>query len=155
MSRFAKERTQSKPGATAYQNQSIENVYLSLKRTQYGLIGMLVACSILGMTVLKPPVATLSNRIFLPIIFSTSLLVFAFTIRNSMVVPSLAELRRNPLDPKALKLWGRNNVIVQCLCGAVGLLGFATQLLGAATSISLTLYAIAVVYLFLLQPAKP
>ena len=34
-------------------------------------------------------------------------------------------------------------------------MGFAMQLLGAATSIALTLYVIAIAYLFLLRPAKP
>ncbi len=69
-----------------------------------------------------------------------------------MVLPSLAELRRNPRDPKLLKRWSRNNLIMQSLCAAVGLLGFAMQLLGAATPIALTLYAIAIAYLFLLRP---
>ena len=72
-----------------------------------------------------------------------------------MVLPALAELRRNPRDPKLLKRWSRNNLIVQSLCAAVGLMGFAMQLLGAATPIALTLYAIAVGYLFLLRPAQP
>ncbi len=91
----------------------------------------------------------------LPVILSTSLLTFAYTIRNSMVLPSLAELRRNPRDPKLLKRWSRNNLIVQSLCAAVGLTGFAMQLLGAATPLALTLYAIAVGYLFLLRPLRP
>src|ERR1700674_3160285 len=146
MSRFAK-KAQSQPGALPLQTQPIEFAYLSLQRTQRGLAGMLIACAILGMTVFQGPPGTLGNRTFLPIILSTSLLAFAYTVRNSMVLPSLAELRRNPRDPKALKVWGRNNIIVQNLCAAVGLLGFAMQLLGAATPIALTLYAIALAYL--------
>ena len=59
------------------------------------------------------------------------------------------------IDPKILKRWSRNNLIVLALCGAVGLMGFAMQLLGAATSIAFTLYIIAIAYLFLLRPAKP
>jgi len=66
-----------------------------------------------------------------------------------------AELRRNPRDPKILKRWSRNNLIVQVLCAAVGLIGFAMQLLGAAMPVAFTLYAIAVAYLILLRPVKP
>jgi disulfide bond formation protein DsbB len=154
MSRFAK-KIQSQPGALPLHIQSVEFAYLSLQRTQRGLVGMLIACAILGMTVFQGPPGTLGNRTFLPIILSTSLLAFAYTVRNSFVLPSLAELRRNPRDAMALKRWGRNNLIVQCLCAAVGLLGFAMQLLGAATPIALTLYAIAVAYLLLLRPVQP
>jgi disulfide bond formation protein DsbB len=154
MSRFAK-KSQSQPGALPFQAQSVEFAYLSLQRTQRGLVGMLIACAILGMTVFQVPSGTLGKRTFLPVILSTSLLTFAYTIRNAFVLPSLAELRRNPRDVKVLKRWSRNNLIVQSLCAAVGLLGFAMQLLGAAMPISLTLYAIAVGYLFLLRPVKP
>jgi hypothetical protein len=86
---------------------------------------------------------------------ATSALTFAYTTRNSMVLPALAELRRNPTDPKLLKRWSRNNLIVQSLCTLVGLVGFAMQLLGAASAIAFTLYAIAVGYLFLLRPTRP
>lgn len=157
MSRFAKQRAQlqSEPRTISSQIQSVEYVYRSLERTQRGLMGMLTACAILGMTALKAPPAALGNRMFVPIILSTTLLVFAYSLRASLVVPSLEELRRNPSDPKALSRWSRNNLIVQCLCGAVGMMGFATQLLGAPTPISLSIYAIAIVYLFVLKPAKP
>jgi hypothetical protein len=116
---------------------------------------MLLACAVLGMTIFHAPPGTLGQRTFLPIILSTSLLTFAYTARNTMVLPSLAELRSNPRDPKILKRWSRNNLIVQALCAAVGLMGFAMQLLGAATPVALTLYAIAVGYLILLRPVKP
>jgi hypothetical protein len=154
MSRFAK-KAQSQPAALPFQTQRVEFAYISLQRTQRGLVGMLIACAILGMTVFRVPPGTLGNRTFLPIILSTSLLTFAYTIRNSMVLPSLAELRRNPGDAGVLKRWSRNNLIVQALCAAVGLVGFAMQLLGAAAPIGFTLYAIAVGYLFLLRPVKP
>jgi disulfide bond formation protein DsbB len=154
MSRFSK-KAQSQPGALPGQVQSIEFAYVSLQRTQRGLVGMLIACAILGMTVFQAPPGTLGNRTYLPIILATSLLTFAYTIRNAMVQPSLAELRRNPRDEKVLRRWHRNNLIVQSLCSAVGLLGFAMQLLGAATAVAITLYAIAVSYLFLLRPVKP
>ncbi|HVJ04520.1 MAG TPA: hypothetical protein VM578_02480 [Candidatus Saccharimonadales bacterium] len=154
MSRFT-ERKQSEPTALPVQTPAIEFAYLSLQRTQRGLIGMLIASAILGMTVFRVPPATLGSRTFLPIILSTSLLTFAFTIRNSMVLTALAELRRNPRDPKPLKRWTRYTLVVQSLCAAVGLTGFALQLLGAATTISITLYAIAIAYLFLLRPIKP
>jgi hypothetical protein len=116
---------------------------------------MLAVCAVLGMTVFQARPGTLGNRTYLPIIASTTLLTFAYTIRNAMVLPALAELRRNPRDPQALKRWSRNNLIMQSLCAAVGLTGFAMQLLGAATAIALTLYVIAIAYLFLLRPLKP
>ncbi len=154
MPRFAK-KARSQPGALQAPIQSVEFAYVSLQRTQRGLVGMLVACAVLGMTVFHAPPGTLGNRIFLPIILSTTLLTFAYSTRNAMVLPSLVELRRDPRDPKLLKRWSRNNLIVQSLCAAVGLIGFAMQLMGAATVISLTLYAIAVSYLFLLGPVRP
>jgi disulfide bond formation protein DsbB len=154
MSRFAN-KTQSQSGTLPYQTQAVEYAYLSLIRTQRGLIGMLIACAILGLTVFRVPQGRLGNKTFWPIILSTSLLTFAFTIRNSMVLPSLSELRRNPRDAKVLGRWSRNNLIVQSLCAAVGLIGFGLQLLGASTIIPFTLYAIAVAYLFLLRPVKP
>ncbi|SRR6266568_5346609 len=154
MSRFA-ERKQSEPVVLPVHTQAIEFAYLSLQRTQRGLIGMLIACAVLGMTVFRVPPGTLGSRTFLPIILSTSLLTFAYTVRNSMVLTALADLRRNPRDPQSLKRWTRYTLIVQSLCAAVGLTGFAVQLLGAATTISITLYAIAIAYLFLLRPIKP
>ena len=155
MSRFAKKRAQSKPGVLTLQLPSVEVAYLSLQRTQRGLVGMLVACAILGTAVFRVPSGSLGSRSFLPAIIGASLLTFAYTARNMMVLPALAELRRNPRDPKLLKRWSRNNIIVQSLCALVGLIGFAMQLMGAATPIPLTLYVTAVGYLFLLRPARP
>ena len=155
MSRFSEKRAQSKPVALASPLPSLEAAYLSLQRTQRALVGILVACALLGSTVLRAPSGTLGSRSFLPAIIGASLLTFAFTARNVMVLPSLAELRRNPRDPKLLRRWSRNNLIVQSLCALVGLIGFALQLLGAATPIAITLYATAIVYLFLLRPARP
>lgn len=140
------------PGPTL---QSVENAYVSLQRTQRALIAMLALCAVLGLTLFRVPSGTLGSRTFLPVILSTTLLTFAYTVRNTMVLPSLAELRRNPRDPHLLKRWSRNNLIVLTLCATVGLAGFAMQLLGAATTISLTLYAISVGYLYLLRPARP
>ncbi len=154
MSRFAK-KARSHSRALPIQTQPVEFAYLSLQRTQRGLVGMLAVCAVLGMTLFQARPGMLGNHLYLPIILSTSLLTFAYTIRNSMVLPSLAELRRNPRDPKLLKRWSRNNLIVQSLCAAVGLTGFAMQLLGAATPLAITLYAIAVGYLFLLRPLRP
>jgi hypothetical protein len=157
MSRFAEKSQKSpkQPGALPIQIQAVEFAFLSLQRTQRGLVGMLATCFVLGMTVFHGPPGTLGTRTFLPIIFSTTLLTFAYTVRNAMVLPALSELRRNPRDPKLLQRWSRNNLIMQSLCAAVGLLGFAMQLMGAPTAIALTLYAIAIAYLFLLHPIKP
>jgi hypothetical protein len=154
MSRYTK-KASSDPAALAFPVQPVAVAYLSLQRTQRALVGMLVACSVLGMTVFHVPPGTLGNRTFLPIIFSTSLLTFAYIARNAFVLPALSELRRNPGDRQRLQRWSRYNLIVQSLCAAVGLMGFAMQLAGAATAITLTLYVIAIAYLFLLRPARP
>ena len=154
MSRFSK-KARPHSGALPQATQAVEFAYLSLQRTQRGLVAMLALCAVLGMTVFRATPGTLGSRTYLPIIASTSLLTFAYTIRNSMVLPALAELRRNPRDPQLLKRWSRNNLIVLSLCAVVGLTGFAMQLLGAATPIALALYAIAFAYMFLLRPLKP
>jgi len=73
----------------------------------------------LGMTVFRVPPGTLGSRTFLPIICSHTCSP-SHTVRNAMVLPSLAELRRNPRDAALLKRWSRNNLIVQCLCAVVG-----------------------------------
>jgi hypothetical protein len=154
MSRFS-EKAQSAPPTLPASIQSVQNAYLSLQRTQRTLVGLLILCAILGMTVFHPAPGTLGRRTYMPVIFSTVLLTFAYTVRNSMVLPALLELRRNPRDPAALHRWSRNNLIVLCLCTVVGMFGFALQLMGAATPVSLVLYSIAISYLFLLHPAKP
>jgi hypothetical protein len=158
MSRFS-EKSQSQPGMAVVHVQAVEAAYLALQRVQRTLVGMQVACAIFGTYFsAKAPQAmpgVLGSRIYLPVIFATSLLTFAYTIRNSMVLPALGELRRNPRDPMLLKRWSRNNLIVQTMCAGVGLTGFALQLMGASRPIPLTLYAIAVGYLFLLRPARP
>jgi hypothetical protein len=154
MSRFQK-KTHSEPKPLAVQVQPVVVAYLSLQRTQHALVAMLAMCAVLGMTVFHAPPGSLGNRTFLPIIFSTTVLTLSYVVRNAMVVPALAELRRNPRDAQLLKRWSRNNLLVQSLCAAVGLMGFAMQLLGAPTLIALTLYVIAIAYLFLLRPAKP
>lgn len=155
MSRFAKKSQRSQPQPVALSSAAIEFAFLSLQRTQRGLVGMLVVSAVLGMTVFRPAVGTLGYRAFLPVIFSTTLLTFAYSVRNFMVLPSLAALRRSPRDPKLLKSWSRNNLVMQSLCAAVGMLGFAIQLMGAAAPIALTMYAIAIAYLFLLRPVRP
>jgi hypothetical protein len=154
MSRFS-QKPPSQPVLISAHLPAVEAAYLALQRVQRTLVGMLVACAILGTTVLRGLPGVLGQRIYLPVIFATSLLTFAYTLRNSMVLPALAELRRNPRDPRLLKRWSRNNLIVQAMCAGVGLTGFALQLLGAALPIALTLYAISAGYLFLLRPARP
>jgi len=154
MSRFS-QKARSEPGALPLSMQNVQLAYLSLQRTQRALVGMLVLCAVLGTTVFHAPPASLGNRTFMPVILSTALLTFAYTLRTSMVLPSLIELRRNPRDPKILKRWSRNNFIVLTLCAAVGLVGFGLQLFGAATPVAFTLYAIAVAYLILLRPVRP
>jgi hypothetical protein len=154
MSRYS-EKSQSQPGAATANIQAVETAYLALQRTQRTVVGMLVACAIVGTVAFRGTQPVLGNRIYLPVIFATSLLAFAYTVRNSMVLPSLAELRRNQRDPQLLKRWSRNNLIVQALCAAVGLTGFALQILGAAPPIPIALYAISGAYLFLLRPVRP
>jgi disulfide bond formation protein DsbB len=154
MSRYS-QKIETQPGAATVHVQAVEAAYLALQRTQRTVVGMLIACAIVGTVAFRGAQSVLGNRIYLPVIFSTSLLAFAYTVRNSMVLPALGELRRNPRDPKLLKRWSRNNLIVQGLCAAVGLTGFALQLLGAAPPIPIALYAISGAYLFLLRPVRP
>ena len=154
MSRFA-QKYRTAAGAAASNVQAVEAAYQALTRSQRWLIAMLLTCAILGFKLLHGPPGALGSRIYLPVIFAASLLTLAFSPRSQLVLPALAELRRNPRDPKLLRRWSRNNLIVQALCTAVGLTGFALQLFGAPTAIALALYAIAVTYLFLLRPTKP
>lgn len=154
MSRYS-QKIETQPGAATVHVQAVEAAYLALQRTQRTVVGMLVACAIIGTVMFRGMRSVLGNRIYLPVIAATALLTFAYTARNSMVLPALAELRRNPRDPQLLKRWSRNNLIVQGLCAAVGMTGFALQLLGAAPPIPIALYAIAAAYLFLLRPTKP
>ena len=154
MSRFS-QKSRTRPGLATTNIQAVDSAYQALQRAQRGLVGMVIVCAFLGTFVLRVPPGELGNRSYLPVIFATSLLAFAYTLRNSLVLPSLAELRRNPRDPELLRRWSRNNLIVQGLCTAVGLSGFGVQLMGAALPIALALYAIAVSYLFLLRPVRP
>ena len=154
MSRFA-EKYRSQPGEAAAQYPAVQSAYDALMRSQRWFVGMLVACAMLGLTVLHGPRVLLGRRTFLPAIFATSLMALAYTLRGQLVLPSLAELRANPRDSGALRRWSRNTLIVQFLCSAVGLTGFALQLLGAPMFLALTLYVIAFAYLILLRPMRP
>jgi disulfide bond formation protein DsbB len=154
MSRFA-QKHRSQPGAAAAQFPAVESAYTALMRAQRWFVGMLIACAILGFTVLHGPPRLLGRRIFLPAIFASSLMALAFTLRNSLVLPSLGELRANPRDEGTLRRWSRNTLIVQFLCSAVGLTGFSLQLLGAPVFLALTMYVIAFAYLILLRPVRP
>lgn len=135
--------------------QLVEAAYLALQRSLRTAVGMLVACAIVGTVMFRGVRNVLGNRIYVPVIAATTLLGLAYTLRNSMVLPALAELRRNPGNPDLLKRWSRGNLIVQGLCAAVGLTGFGLQILGSAPPIPIALYAIAAAYLFLLRPTKP
>ena len=154
MSHYSRKLQSAAPTGTI-SVQSIEHAYASLQRTQSALVAMMIACALLGMTIFRAQPGTLGKRSYMPVIMSTVLLTFAYTLRNAMVIPALDALRRNPRDGDALRRWSRNNLIVLSLCGAVGMMGFALQLLGAATAIALVMYAIAISYLFLLSPVKP
>jgi hypothetical protein len=151
MSRFSR-RTGAQRSADT---KAVESAYLSLVRTQRALAFMLVFCAVLGATVLHPASQAPRSVLYLPIIFATSLLTFAYMLRNVMVQASLSELRRDPRNPALLRRWSRNNLLVLALCAAVGLIGFALQLLGAPLSLAIAVYVIAVSYLFLLRPMRP
>ena len=152
--KFRSQHSRSQPGAATAQVQAVESAYVALMRSQRWLVGMLIACAIVGFK-LHGPLGVLGNRIYLPAILATSLLTLAFTLRNRLVLPSLNGLRASPRDAMLLRRWSRNTLMVQLLCTAVGLTGFALQLLGAPTSLALTLYAIAFAYLFMLRPLRP
>ena len=152
---MSRSRKKTPPTIVAPPTEAVQVAYLSLQRTQLGLVVLLAICALLGLTVFRAPRPLLGHRIFMPVIFSTVLLTFAYTVRNSMVLPALDRLRRNPRDPKLLKSWSRSSLAVLMLCAAVGMMAFALQLAGAATQIVLTLYSIAIAYLFLLRPVQP
>jgi hypothetical protein len=154
MSRFA-QKNRSQPGAAADQIQAVETAYVSLMRAQRALVSMLLACAILGVKLLHGRPGAPQGRMYLPVIFATSLLTLAFTLRSRLVLPSLSELRSNPRDPALLRRWGRNTLIVQLLCAGVGLTGFFLQLIGSPTPLALALYLVAVSYLFWLRPVRP
>ena len=150
MSRFA-ERYRTQPG----QIQQVETAYLSLMRAQRAFVGVMIACALLGATVLHGRQTAPVGRLYLPVILATALLTFAFVMRNAMVLPALAELRRDPRNPLLLRRWGRFTLMVQGLCVAVGLTGFALQLMGSQLMLPLAIYGIAVAYIFLLRPVRP
>ena len=154
MSRFA-QKYRSQPGEAAAQYPAIESAYVALMRAQRWFVGMLIACAILGLTVLHGPPMLVGRRTFFPAIFASSLMALAYTLRNQLVRPSMTELRANPRSTEALRRWTRNSLIVQFLCSAVGLTGFALQLLGAPMFLAITLYVIAFAYLILLRPERP
>ncbi len=134
MSRFAKRSSAATRALWPSRLQPVEVAYLSLQRTQRGLVGMLVVCAVLGMTVFRVPPGTLGNRTFLPIIFSTSLLTFAYIVRNAMVLPAAGGIAPQPPRPETAQALEPQQSHRAGRCArAVGLMGFAMQLLGAAT----------------------
>jgi hypothetical protein len=153
MSRYS-EKLQAQPAPISASLQPVWIVYQGLQRVQRTLALIVVFCAAFGFTLARTT-APLGSRSYIPVIFASTLLTFGYTIRNSAVLPALTELRRNPQNADALKRWRRNCLIVLYLCAAVGLIGLAMQMLGASFPIVLALYAIAVVYIFLLGPAKP
>lgn len=152
MSRYSEKIDQS-PAARPSAARALQ-AYASLRAQQRTLALIVVCCAAFGFTLSRGP-AVLGNRGYLPVILATSVLTFAYTLRNSVVRPALAELRRDPQNPYALKRWQRNSLIVMILCGAVGIIGFAMQLFGAAVPVVAALYVIALAYLFLLGPIRP
>lgn len=153
MSRYS-EKLQTNPGGAPASLEAVQVAYNRLRTTQRAFLLIIVACAAFGFTLGRGQ-GSLGNRTYLPVIFATTVLTLAYTLRNSLVLPSLGELRRNPHNAVALARWHRNSVIVMALCAAMGLLGLALQLFGAAVPIVLVMYAIAIAYLFLLGPLRP
>ncbi|MDR3763238.1 MAG: hypothetical protein P4M01_04000 [Acidobacteriota bacterium] len=153
MSRYSA-KLQSNPSGVPTALEPVQKAYNGLRGTQRSLLLVIVFCAAFGFTMGRGA-GSLGSRTYLPVIFATTLLTFAYTLRNSSVLPSLGELRRNPHNDVALARWRRNSVIVMSLCAAVALLGLALQLFGAALPIVVAVYAIAAVYLFLLGPIRP
>ena len=139
-------------------NSTLDRVaaaYLGLRRTQMALLLGVAICAALGLALHHAEPGSLGSRSYLPAIFSTVLLTFAFTTRNSMATPALRELRRDHQDEAALARWTRYSTLAMGLCAGVALIGFGMQLMGGATTICLVMYAIAAAYLFLLGPIRP
>ncbi len=133
----------------------VATAYLGLRRTQMGLLVGVALCAVLGLALHHAEPGSLGSRSYLPAIFSTVLLTFGFTTRNTMATPALNELRRNHQEAAALTRWVRYSTLAMGLCAAVALIGFGMQLMGGATTICLVMYAIAAAYLFLLGPVRP
>ncbi len=133
----------------------VATAYLGLRRTQMALLFGVAICAVLGLALHHAEPGSLGSRSYLQAIFSTVLLTFGYTTRNSMATPALRELRRNHQDLIALARWNRYSTLSMGLCAAVALIGFGMQLMGGATTICLVLYAIAAAYLFLLGPVRP
>jgi hypothetical protein len=89
-----------------------------MMRAQRALITMLLVCAILGIKLLHGAPGMLEGRLYFPVIFATSLLTLAFTLRRRLVLPSLAELRGNPRDPALLRRWAATPS--SCSCCARG-----------------------------------
>jgi hypothetical protein len=83
------------------------------------------------------------------------MLTFAYTARNSMVMPAAEQLRRNPNDPTLVMRWRSGVVIVMTLCEGVGLMGFVLRILGGPPIVAIVMYAISLGYLIMLAPKRP
>jgi hypothetical protein len=133
----------------------VERVWLGLRRTQQGLAVLLLICAAAGALLFRASQTRASGVAVMPAVLASIVLTFAYSARNQFVLPALEELRRNPRDPRRLEIWRKATLRVQGMCAMVGLAGFAAQAMGAATAVSLILYAIAIAYLFLLRPEHP
>lgn len=158
MSKYSKKLAETKPQAApklAHTPPEIAAAWQLLRRTQLGLAGALVLLAVGGLAFPTRPSDTQSMSGYMPVILASFVMTFAYTTHSTVIRPALEELRRNPFDHTRVKQWRSAVWQMQALCALVGLGGFATQVMHVSQIVAFTLYAIAIVYLFVLRPQHP
>jgi uncharacterized membrane protein YfcA len=132
----------------------LERTLQSLKLIHMGMLASIVIYGILGEFVLRPQPRGLGSALIL-VVIASSMLTFAYTARNSMVLPAAEQLRRDPDNPMLVMRWRTGVVIVMTLCEGVGLIGFVLRILGGPPIVAIVMYAISLGYLIMLAPKRP
>ncbi len=133
----------------------LERTLQSLKLIHTGMISAIVIYGIVGEFVLHPQPRGLGSIALILVVIASSMLTFAYTARNSMVLPAEEQLRRNPNDPGAIMRWRSGVLITIMLSEGVGLLGFVLRILGGPPIVAIVMYAISLGYLIMLAPKRP
>jgi hypothetical protein len=133
----------------------LERTLQSLKLIHLGMISAVVVYAIVGEFVLRPQTRGLGSIPLILVVVASSMLTFAYTARNSTVLPAEEQLRRNPDDSTAVMRWRTGVLITIMLCEGVGLLGFVLRILGGPPIVAIVMYAISLGYLLMLAPKKP
>ncbi|HEX8925492.1 MAG TPA: hypothetical protein VF786_06840 [Terriglobales bacterium] len=133
----------------------LERTLQSLKMIHMGMLAAVVVYGVLGEFVLHPQPRGLGSTALILVVIASSALTFAYTARNSMVLPAEEQVRRSPNDSAAVMRWRSGVLITMMLCEAVGLLGFILRVLGGPPIVAIVMYAISLGYLIMLAPKRP